>query len=91
MQGRDGSLVRPHPVIWRVAHGIGIVYVLLLVCGLFLHVGDIRAFARWVDPSIPRQLDLRSYGEDCRVCEFRFREKRKETERSHHYMETKGA
>ena len=35
-------MVRPHPAVWRVVHGLMVIYLLILVFMLFQDVGDAR-------------------------------------------------
>lgn len=35
LQFKDTLFVRPHPVIWRIVNGVGILYLMLLVFMLF--------------------------------------------------------
>jgi len=67
LQMRDGLFVRPHPIIWRVIMGLGILYLLLLVFLLFQTVEDARNYLHYLDPSLGGPLPERSYAEDCRI------------------------
>ena len=40
-------MVRPHPAVWRLVHGLMVVYLCLLVFLLFQTPGDARLFMRW--------------------------------------------
>ena len=44
LQGPSTCMVRPHPAVWRVIHGIIIVYLLICVFLLFQNVHDARKF-----------------------------------------------
>lgn len=46
VQGPRTSMVRPHPAVWRLVHGVLVAYVLLLVFLLFQSVDDARRFMR---------------------------------------------
>lgn len=46
VQGPRTSMVRPHPVLWRLVHGLAVVYVVGLVWLLFQSASDARAFLR---------------------------------------------
>lgn len=46
VQGPRAPLRRPHPAVWRLAHGLVVAYALLLVFLLFQSVDDARAFLR---------------------------------------------
>jgi hypothetical protein len=41
-QGPATCMVRPHPALWRIIHGVVIIYLLALVFLLFQNVGDAR-------------------------------------------------
>jgi len=71
LQLRDGMLIRPHPVLWRVVNGAAILYLMILV---FISMHDV-AFVRTkllpvlVDPSLGvlPESNTRIYAEDCRL------------------------
>ncbi len=46
VQGPRTSMVRPHPAVWRLVHGVLVVYVLFLVWMLFQNVHDARQFLK---------------------------------------------
>lgn len=46
VQGPPTPLVRPHPAVWRLVHGLMVVYLLLMVFLLFQTVDDARQFLR---------------------------------------------
>ncbi|KAL9646303.1 hypothetical protein ABK040_002849 [Willaertia magna] len=66
-QFRDSILLRPHPAIWRVVTGIGIIYLLFLVFLMFQSKDDARSFMRFLDSSLGKSLPERDYASDCRV------------------------
>ena len=35
-------MVRPHPAVWRLVHGVMVIYLLILIFMLFQDVGDAR-------------------------------------------------
>jgi len=39
-------MARPHPAVWRVIHGVVVIYLLVLVFLLFQTVGDARQMLR---------------------------------------------
>jgi phosphatidylserine synthase 2 len=61
----DGPFLRPHPVLWRLALVVNILYVLLLIFTLFQSVEDAREFMRVLDPSLGVPLPEKDYGGDC--------------------------
>ena len=66
---RDSMLLRPHPIIWRVVHGCGILYLLGLSFLLAFPVDDAREMMRTFAPQLggrPRQNDS-LYAADCRL------------------------
>lgn len=46
VQGPSTCMVRPHPAVWRLVHGIMVCYLLLMVYLLFQNVDDARQFLR---------------------------------------------
>jgi hypothetical protein len=46
LQGPSTCMARPHPAVWRVIHGVVIIYLLVLVFLLFQTVGDARQMLR---------------------------------------------
>eukprot|EP00884_Botryococcus_braunii_P007025 jgi/Botrbrau1/16323/Bobra.0066s0090.1 len=67
LQGPTTCMVRPHPGLWRLVHGVLIVYLLGLVFLLFQNVDDARQLFRHLDPELGVQLPERAYGTDCRL------------------------
>jgi len=65
VQLKDGIFFRPHPLIWRIITGIGIIYLSLLVFLLFQSVTDARILLKKLDPSLGVPLPERSYAENC--------------------------
>lgn len=61
----DGPFVRPHPAVWRVVTGIGILYLCSLVWILFQNVNDVRQFLKYFDERLGKPLPERSYAADC--------------------------
>jgi hypothetical protein len=44
IQGPDTCMVRPHPAVWRLVHGVMVCYLLFMVFLLFQTVDDARQF-----------------------------------------------
>lgn len=44
-------MVRPHPAVWRIVHGMIIIYLLALVFLLFQNVGDARQLLKVSTPT----------------------------------------
>lgn len=66
-QLKDGVFIRPHPAVWRVVTGCGVLYLCGLVFLLFQNADDARNFLKNLDPALGVPLPERSYAEDCRV------------------------
>ena len=69
IQLRDSLLVRPHPAVWRIVHGCGLLYLFCLSVLLAFPVRDGRALLRTFDASLgarPAEND-KLYATDCRV------------------------
>jgi len=69
--GPRTSMVRPHPALWRLVHGVLVVYLLLLVYLVHQDVGDARAFLRHLHPDLSGAVSYRSYATDCRLFTLR--------------------
>ena len=66
VQFRDGILMRPHPMVWRIVHAIGILYIVCLAFLLYQPVGDIRSTIIPMFAGTPGNFNLsKSYGGDC--------------------------
>jgi len=69
IQLRDGLLLRPHPAVWRVVHGAGLLYLLALVFILVQSENNARQFLTFFYPDLgkpPAANDL-IYASDCRI------------------------
>lgn len=50
VQLRDSLMVRPHPMVWRIVHGLNVLY-LALLCILFVHdLEGARSIIRLLSP-----------------------------------------
>uniref|UniRef100_A0A7S2RQ52 Phosphatidylserine synthase n=1 Tax=Mucochytrium quahogii TaxID=96639 RepID=A0A7S2RQ52_9STRA len=67
LQLRDGHLIRPHPAVWRIAHGAGLLYFILLTFLLCQELEGIQTFLKLFDPNVGRNETEHSYGDDCRI------------------------
>uniref|UniRef100_A0A0C9S9T1 CDP-diacylglycerol--serine O-phosphatidyltransferase n=1 Tax=Wollemia nobilis TaxID=56998 RepID=A0A0C9S9T1_9CONI len=67
LQAPSTVLIRPHPAIWRLVHGIAVVYLVALTFLLFQNRDDARQFMKFVHPHLGVELPERSYGADCRI------------------------
>ena len=67
LQGPDTHMSRPHPAIWKVMHGLFVLYMLFLVFLLCQETVDARGALKFLSPDLGVELPERSYGEDCRI------------------------
>lgn len=81
MQLRDSLLIRPHPAIWRIVHGCGLLYLCGLVYLLVFPTEDARRVLRILYPQrlasgemapmLPPPHNNKVYAEDCRWEAYR--------------------
>ncbi|KAL8491629.1 hypothetical protein ACS0TY_023284 [Phlomoides rotata] len=67
LQAPSTVLIRPHPAIWRLVHGMAVIYLVALTFLLFQKRDDARQFMRFLHPDLGVELPERSYGADCRI------------------------
>ncbi|CAH9114731.1 unnamed protein product [Cuscuta europaea] len=67
LQAPSTVLTRPHPAIWRLVHGMAVIYLVLLTFFLFQKRDDARQFMKYLHPDLGFELPERSYGVDCRI------------------------
>ncbi|CAH9136606.1 unnamed protein product [Cuscuta epithymum] len=67
LQAPTTILIRPHPAIWRLVHGMAVIYLVSLTFLLFQNRDDARQFMKYLDPDLGVELPERSYGADCRI------------------------
>ncbi|KAK9699442.1 hypothetical protein RND81_08G173600 [Saponaria officinalis] len=67
LQAPSTVLIRPHPAIWRLVHGMAVIYLVALTFLLFQKRDDARQFMKYLHPDLGIDLPERSYGADCRV------------------------
>ncbi|CAD6232441.1 unnamed protein product [Miscanthus lutarioriparius] len=67
LQAPSTVLIRPHPAIWRLVHGMAVVYLVALTFLLFQTRDDARQFMKYLHPDLGVELPERSYGTDCRI------------------------
>ncbi|CAN1840209.1 CDP-diacylglycerol--serine O-phosphatidyltransferase 1 [Linum perenne] len=60
-------LIRPHPAIWRLVHGMAVIYLVALTFLLFQKRDDARQFMKFLHPDLGVELPEKSYGADCRI------------------------
>ncbi|KAL6620659.1 hypothetical protein ACP70R_035798 [Stipagrostis hirtigluma subsp. patula] len=74
LQAPSTILIRPHPAVWRLVHGLAVVYLVALTFLLFQNRDDARQFMKHLHPDLGVELPERSYGADCRLYETLFDE-----------------
>ncbi|KAK8512942.1 hypothetical protein V6N12_030350 [Hibiscus sabdariffa] len=52
LQAPSTVLIRPHPAIWRLVHGMAVVYLVALTFLLFLKRDDARQFMKFLHPDL---------------------------------------
>lgn len=67
MQLRDGHLLRPHPALWRIVHGTGLIYLLLLAYLLCQDWNGVVDFLKLFDAKVGEDEAEKDYAKDCRV------------------------
>ncbi|KAM3344360.1 CDP-diacylglycerol-serine O-phosphatidyltransferase 1 isoform X2 [Capsicum galapagoense] len=67
LQAPSTVLIRPHPAIWRLVHGMAVIYLVALTFLLFQRRDDARQFMTFLHPNLGIELPERSYGADCRL------------------------
>ncbi|XP_073007063.1 CDP-diacylglycerol--serine O-phosphatidyltransferase 2-like isoform X2 [Typha latifolia] len=67
LQAPSTILIRPHPAVWRLVHGMAVVYLVALTFLLFQTRLDARQFMKYLHPDLGFELPERSYGADCRI------------------------
>ncbi|CAA6673125.1 unnamed protein product [Spirodela intermedia] len=67
LQAPSTILIRPHPAIWRLVHGMAVIYLVALTFILFQDRDDARLFMKFLHPDLGVELPERSYGSDCRI------------------------
>ncbi|CAE5957532.1 unnamed protein product [Arabidopsis arenosa] len=67
LQAPSTVLIRPHPAIWRLVHGMAVIYLVALTFLLFQRRDDARQFMKFLHPDLGIELPEKSYGADCRI------------------------
>ncbi|WVZ99529.1 hypothetical protein U9M48_044808 [Paspalum notatum var. saurae] len=67
LQAPSTILIRPHPAVWRLVHGLAVVYLVAITFLLFQNRDDARHFMKHLHPDLGVELPERSYGADCRL------------------------
>ncbi|XP_042410305.1 CDP-diacylglycerol--serine O-phosphatidyltransferase 1-like [Zingiber officinale] len=67
LQAPSTVFIRPHPAIWRLVHGMAVVYLVALTFLLFQNRDDARQFMKYLHPALGVELPERSYGAGCRI------------------------
>eukprot|EP00093_Oithona_nana_P004628 04628.XXX_74797_76415_1 [CDS] Oithona nana genome sequencing. len=63
----DGPFLRPHPLIWRAAFAVSIVYELLLIYILFQVPKQARAMLKFLDEDLGEPIPEKDYGGTCLI------------------------
>jgi phosphatidylserine synthase 2 len=61
----SGPFIRPHPLMWRFAFGIGVIYEIWLIVMIFLTKDQARESMKFFDASLGKAIEERSYAADC--------------------------
>lgn len=61
----SGPFVRPHPLLWRLAFSIGVLYEVVLIILLYLSKSNARAALTFFYPYLNQPLQERPYADDC--------------------------
>jgi hypothetical protein len=69
----SGPFIRPHPVVWRLFFGVGVLYQLFLTFLLFQSRADARKLFTFFDPNLNKPLAERPYAENCEMTWVRTR------------------
>ena len=68
IQGPETHMIRSHPAVWKIIHGMFVLYLLFLVFLLCQDTYDARAVLKFLSPDLlDADADERAYGEDCRI------------------------
>jgi len=67
LQMRDSIFQRPHPAVWRIVMGAGVIYLIILVFLLFQSPQDARALVHLLDNRSGISLPERNYAEHCEL------------------------
>eukprot|EP00944_MAST-04C_sp_MAST-4C-sp1_P012477 g12477.t1 len=68
-QLRDSVMVRPHPVVWRLVHALGLIYFLSLFVLIPIEVETARKLIHSIHPTLGATPNTQTYGEDCRLLD----------------------
>ncbi|EPS57700.1 phosphatidyl serine synthase family protein, partial [Genlisea aurea] len=52
LQAPSTLLIRPHPALWRLVHGLAVIYLVALTFLLFQNRDDARKFMRFLHPDL---------------------------------------
>ncbi len=61
----SGPLIRPHPIVWRGAFAVAVIYEMILIAILFQNKHDARQMMTFFDSSLGKPLVEKSYAADC--------------------------
>eukprot|EP01010_Urceolus_cornutus_P003453 NODE_484_length_1618_cov_298.507330_g368_i0.p1 GENE.NODE_484_length_1618_cov_298.507330_g368_i0~~NODE_484_length_1618_cov_298.507330_g368_i0.p1 ORF type:complete len:488 (-),score=122.45 NODE_484_length_1618_cov_298.507330_g368_i0:154-1557(-) len=63
----DGLMIRPHPALWRIILGMGVVYMVFLFFLTFQRLDTVHRMLGFVDPVLGVPLPEKDYAGDCRI------------------------
>ena len=68
----SGPFIRPHPLLWRLAFGVGVVYQLALLLLLFQTKAHARYALTYLYPYLGQPLEEKTYAESCDLTPTNF-------------------
>ena len=63
----SGPFIRPHPLLWRLAFGVGVIYELALLILLFQTKSHARQALTYLYPYLGTPLDEKTYADKCEL------------------------
>ena len=60
-----GPFIRPHPLVWRLAFGVGVLYEIWLILLMFQTKEQARSSMKFFDGKLGVPIEERSYAADC--------------------------
>lgn len=62
---KSGPFIRPHPLFWRLILSASVLYLLIIIFLLFQDINDARQLIGFIDSSLGKPLEEKSYAVDC--------------------------
>ena len=66
-QFRDSVMIRPHPIVWRLVHAGGLIYLFALMILIPIEIPMARKVISFIHPTLGTVPNMQTYGEDCRL------------------------